>query len=183
MNRTLTRRRSGLYPDLKSFEVAPRARLEPVRLRRVDLTIPELTACGKAPGFLVAMWMTPLSSWMLIVCERRRECPIVAGEFTDWYTLELARPEYLCEWMLSKLALRKYERQPDAYMKREITYSLLREEGTLREPFHNVGVVFLGNISTSLALIRRTTYADEQPLEISGHGRSSASLTVVAGCG
>ena len=70
VDRRLTRRRSGLYPDLKSFEVAPRARLEPARLRRVDLATPELTACGEAFGFLVVIWMTPLSSWMLIVCER-----------------------------------------------------------------------------------------------------------------
>ena len=62
MGRTLTRRRSGLYPDLKSFEVAPTARLEPVRLRRVDLAVPVLTACSEAPGFLVAIWMIPLSS-------------------------------------------------------------------------------------------------------------------------
>ena len=65
----LTWRRSGLYPDLKSFEVAPRARLRPVRLRRVDFVTPELTACGEAFGFLVATWITPLSSWILIVCK------------------------------------------------------------------------------------------------------------------
>ena len=70
VDRRLTRRRSGLYPDLKSFEVAPRARLEPARLRRVDLATPELTACGEAFGFLVVIWMAPLSSWMLMVCER-----------------------------------------------------------------------------------------------------------------
>jgi len=81
----LTRRRSGLYPDLKSFEVAPRARLEPVLLRRVDLATPELTACGEAFGFLVATWMTPLSSWMLIVWERcRRERSVVIGGIGRW---------------------------------------------------------------------------------------------------
>ena len=62
MDRALTRRRSGLYPDLKSFEVAPTARLEPVRLRRFDLATPELTECDEAPGFLVTIWMTPLCS-------------------------------------------------------------------------------------------------------------------------
>lgn len=80
VDQRLTRRRSGLYPDLKSFEVAPRARLEPVRLRRVDLAIPELTACGGAFGFLVVTWMAPLSSWILIVWERRRhERSVVIG--------------------------------------------------------------------------------------------------------
>ena len=117
MSRTLTRRRSGLYPDLKSFEVAPMARLEPVRLRSVDLATPELTACGEVPGFLVAIWMTPLSSRMVMVCTRRcRECPIVIGKFADGHTLELARPEYLCEWILSRLALRSYEKQPRTYV-------------------------------------------------------------------
>jgi hypothetical protein len=62
VNLKLTRRRSGLYPDLNCFEVAPRARLGPVRLRSDDLATPELTACGKAFGFLVTIWMTPLSS-------------------------------------------------------------------------------------------------------------------------
>jgi len=80
VDQRLTRRRSGLYPDLKSFEVAPRARLEPVRLRRVDFATPELTACGGAFGFLVVTWMTPLSSWILIVWERRRrERSVVIG--------------------------------------------------------------------------------------------------------
>jgi hypothetical protein len=71
VNATLTRRRSGLYPDLNCFEVAPSARLGPVRLRRVDLAAPELTACDEAFGFLVTIWMTPLSSWMLMVYESR----------------------------------------------------------------------------------------------------------------
>ena len=98
VDRKLTRRRSGLYPDLKSFEEAPRARLEPVRLRRVDLATPEVTACGEALGFLTAIWMTPLFSWMLTVCEhRRREYPMQSGGFAAGDTLELARPEYLCE--------------------------------------------------------------------------------------
>ena len=80
VDRRLTRRRSGLYPDLESFEVAPRARLEPVRLRRADWATPELTECGEAFGFLVVIWMTPLSSWMLIVWEHRHhEWSVVIG--------------------------------------------------------------------------------------------------------
>ena len=107
-NERLTLRRSGRYPDLESFEVAPMARLEPVRLRRVDLAKPELTECRGAFGFLVAIWMTPLSSWMLMVCGSRCVSgPPSLEEFAGKNTLELARPEYLCEWRLSKLPLEK----------------------------------------------------------------------------
>lgn len=74
---SLTRRRSGLYPDLKSFEVAPSARLEPVRLRRVDLATPEPIACDEAFGFLVEILMAPLSSWMLMVCESRHHEQVI----------------------------------------------------------------------------------------------------------
>jgi len=167
----LTRRRSGLYPDLKSFEVAPRARLEPVRLRRVDLATPEPTACGEAFGFLVAIWMTPLSSWILMVCKRRRrECPIGAGGLADGDTLELARPEYLCEWILSKFPLRSYEREPGTRVEKEMWHTAsLEKRGPSGSRFTTLELYFWKVMRTILARIREATYTDEQPLEISGH--------------
>ena len=94
VDRKLTRRRSGLYPDLKSLEVAPRARLEPVRLRRVDLATPELTECGGAFDFLVVIWMTPLSSWILIVCERRHR-GFIGGGTRRWGYLGVSQTRVL----------------------------------------------------------------------------------------
>ena len=184
VDQRLTRRRSGLYPDLVSFEVAPRARLEPDRLRRVDLATPEPTACGEAFGFLVLIWMTPLSSWMLIVWGRRhREWSVLSEELADRNTLELARPEYLWEWILSKLALRSYKRQLGTYTesKRWHTASL-EKRGPSGSRLTMLELYFWRTVREIPSWARETTYANEQPLEISGHCRSSASSTVVAGC-
>jgi hypothetical protein len=108
VDQRLTRRRSGLYPDLESFEVAPRARLEPVRLRRVDLATPELTACVEAFGFLVVIWMTPLSSWMLIVWERRhRGRSVVIGGISRWEYLGVSQTGVFVRVDIEQISLEK----------------------------------------------------------------------------
>ena len=184
IGRRLTLRRSGRYPDLESFEVTPRARLGPVRLRRVDLATPELTECVEAFGFLVAIWMTPLSSWMVMVWERHRVSGLPSLEgFAGGNTLELARPEYLCEWMLSKLPLGSHERQPGTNMEMERWHTAsLEKRGPAGSRFTTLELYFWGIVRQAPSWARQETYTDEQPLEISGHCWSSASLTMVAGC-
>lgn len=80
-----------------------------------------------------------------MVCERFSHETNRGRGSTQRDTFELARPEYLCEWMLSKLALRNDEQRSSARVEGEVAYSLLREEGTLGESLHNARVVFLGN--------------------------------------
>ena len=65
------------------------------------------------------------------------------SEFTDGDTLELARPEYLCEWILSKLALNNYEEQPNAHMERgELHTASLEKRGPSGSRFTTLELCF-----------------------------------------
>ena len=67
-------------------------------------------------------------------------------------------------------------------MKRERLHTAsLEKRGPSGSRFTTLELYFWEIVSTTSAQVREATYTDEQPLEISRHCWSSASLTVVAG--
>jgi hypothetical protein len=98
----LTVRRSGLPAFLEVTDAAiPSARREPVRVRMVPVEVARETAPGAAFCLREMIWMPLPESVMWTVwtpCQFIAFWPRKFG-----HTLELANPEYLCEWRLRRL--------------------------------------------------------------------------------